>query len=131
MTWASVWHTVPIVPSANLRFGRQLGWVKETFKNRALAEHALNDEYIDFKGRTNIMEYVPPATRALISRNEPEARVRGFRELFGHLDEEVGRIALRSLVVDFFANSTLAEHLGEPPPILFVIFYNIPCFLTL
>jgi len=59
------------------------------------------------------MEYIPPATRALISRDEPEARVRGFQQLFGYLDEEVGRDTLRGLVVDFFANSKLAEHLSQ------------------
>ena len=48
------------------------------------------------------MKYIPPATSALIRREEPEARVRGFRELFGHLDEQVGRNKLRELVVGFF-----------------------------
>ena len=102
-----------VLDHANPRVDRRLGWVDETFKNRTSAEHALNDEYIAFKNCKDIMGCIPPATRALISRDEPEAPVRGFRQFFGYLDEEVARDGLRRLVVGFFKSSDyLAEHLS-------------------
>jgi hypothetical protein len=106
-----------LMPILALAVGRRLAWVEKTFMSRAAAEEALNGEYITFTNRKDIMERIPPRIRGFI-KGGPEARVTGLQELFAHLDGEVGRNALRILVVDFFANSQLAEHLSQSLPFI-------------
>ena len=96
------------IPASSFRpcLDYTLGWISVTFVDGEQAEMALCADRALFVRRFDIMELIPRDIRLNILHTGDNAQIRGFSELFVHL-EVIGRPAtnLRDRVVTYFEES--------------------------
>jgi hypothetical protein len=89
-------------------------WTKKTFVNNFKAEVDLAADRAGFVLRGDIIASIPKEIRRHIEHPEPSAQIRGFRDLFIHLNDERCPQRLRRLIEAYFRNTPyLRGHLSQ------------------
>jgi len=87
-------------------------WIAETFVDGFDAEMDLCADRSGFIQRREIMGHIPNHIKRRIMSFSPESQIRGFEDLFVHLNTS-GADALRQLIITYFNNTVpLRGHLS-------------------
>ena len=88
-------------------------WTDEMFKKRDDAEASLCEDRSAFVLRSDIMALIPGRITKFMIHSGPEAQIRGFQELFLHLNKDQSPAPLRELIHTYFNDSpSLRGHLS-------------------
>ena len=89
-------------------------WTDEIFKKSNDAEASLCEDRAAFVLRNDIMVLIPSSITKYMIHSGPEAQVRGFQELFLHLNKDRSPTRLRQLIHAYFNGSpSLRGHLSH------------------
>jgi len=114
MSAGAWWSPKDFLPHSGPSSPYRVTWTHETFKKSDDAEASLCEDRAAFVLRNDIMALIPGHITKYMIHSNPEARVRGFQELFLYLNEDPSPAPLRQLIHAYFNDCpSLRGHLSQ------------------
>ena len=114
MSAGAWWSPKDSLPHSGSSSPYRVTWTDEIFKKSDDAEASLCEDRSAFVLRTDIMVLIPGHITKYMIHSGPEAQVRGFQELFLHLNKEPSPAPLRQLIHAYFNDCpSLRGHLSQ------------------